>query len=472
MHTQQQTSVEESASGRRFGSAGSTARFAELVSEFSAERIPPPVLQRTKEILYDGIGALLSATSARYDILSVLSRFTAESGGTPEAQIFGSALRTNIATAALVNGALGYYCDIEAHHAGAIMHPMAVVAPAALAVGERQASSGRDVLAAFLIGTDVACRVSYALRGPVLYARGFHPTCVAGTFGSLAAAARLLGLRGRQLLHAFGLAGTTTSGLLAWSSDPTEHSRPFNMGLAARNGVYAAHLAACGFGGPPAIFEGKYPLGQAFSGEWREAELFEGFGERFKMMELYFKLYACCAFIHPGLDGLLDIIQAERLAGDDIAGIVLRFPRGGYRIIDSNALRSHCAQYVLALAAYKGQVDFYDILHDQRSDVRIRSLSERIEVVGDDETDRTYPDLYRSIITVETHKGARYTRDVTHPKGSPENPVDRHLLDEKFARLTRDVLDDRKRRQITDLVGSLEQVADIRELTRLLAVQA
>ena len=36
------------------------------------------------------------------------------------------------------------------------------------------------------------------------------------------------------------------------------------------------------------------------------------------MMELYFKLYACCAFIHPGLDGLLDIMQADgvQAAGD------------------------------------------------------------------------------------------------------------------------------------------------------------
>ena len=451
------------------GSPGSTERFARFVEEFSADRAPADVVEYAKDVLYDGIGALLSATSPRYDFLPVLERFIRETGGTPEAQVFGSSLRTNIFTAALVNGALGYYCDIEAHHPGAIMHAMAVVAPAALAVGERQGSSGRDVLAAFILGTDVACRVSYALRGPALYARGFHPTCVAGTFGSLAAAARLLGLRGEQLRNAFGLAGTTTSGLLAWSSDPTEHSRPFNMGLASRNGVYAAHLASCGFGGPPAIFEGKYPLGQAFTGEWVESELFDGLGERFKIREMYFKLYACCAFTHPGLDGLLDIMKAGTVSADDIERITLRFPRGGYKIIDNNALRSHCAQYVLALAAYRGQIDFYDILHDQRSDPRIQSLSERVEVIGDEETDRTYPDLYRSIITVETRGRGRYVRDVVHPKGSPENPVDRHLLDEKFARLTRDVVNEDTRTNIANLIGRLEELPDIRTLTGLLA---
>lgn len=446
-----------------------TERFAEFVESFRYEQIPPAVMARTKEVIYDGIGALLSATSPKYDIGEVLGRFVRETGGAPECQVFGTPLRTNCVTAALVNGALGYYCDIESHHPGAIMHAIAVVGPAAFAVGERMHRSGRDVLAAIVVGIDAACRVSYALSGPALYARGFHPTCVAGTFGSLAAAARLFGLKGRTLLNAFGLAGAETSGLLAWVSDPTEHSRPFSMGLASRHGTFAAHLASCGFGGPPAIFEGKYPLGRAFTGEWHENELFDGLGERFKVMELYFKLYACCAFIHPALDGLLDILETEHLGADDIQRISLRFPKDGYKVIDNNELRSHCAQYVLALAACKRSVEFYDILHDQRSDSRLRSLSERVEVIGDEETNRTYPDLYRSIITVEARDGTRHVRDITHPKGSPENPVSREVLERKFATLTRDILDPAQARQIAETIERLEQLDDIGDFTRLLA---
>src|SRR5260370_26586538 len=100
----------------------------------------------------------------------------------------------------------------------------------------------------------------------------------------MAAAARLFGLKGERLRYAFGLAGTEASGLLAWSSDPTEHSRPFNMGLASRHGVFAAHLASCGFGGPPTVFGGKYPLGKAFTWQWNESELFAWLVDRFKMM--------------------------------------------------------------------------------------------------------------------------------------------------------------------------------------------
>ena len=447
--------------------AGMTDRFARFVETFPYDRIPADVVDRTKEILYDGLGALLSATSPRYDIGAVLRRFVQETGGTPEAQVFGTDLRTNCATAALINGTFGYYCDIESHHAGAIMHAIAVVGPAALAVGERMHRSGKDVLAAIVIGVESACRVSYALGGAALYARGFHPTCVAGTFGSLAAAARLYGLEGPALRYAFGLAGTETSGLLAWVSDETEHSRPFNMGLASRHGVFAAHLASCGFSGPPAIFEGKYPLGHAFTGRWDEGALFDGLGTTFKMMELTVKQYACCAFIHPGLDGLLDIMQNERVRAGDIRQITLRFPAGGYHVIDGNALRSHCAQYVLALAAHKGVVDFDDILHDRRTDAGIRSLFERVTVVGDKELDRTYPDLYRSVVEVETST-ARYRREVTYPKGSPQRPLSADELDRKFARLTEDVLSSRRRAEITETVRRLEEVSDVGEVARLL----
>ena len=451
---------------------GMTARFAEFVEDFEFEQVPEAVRENAKHLLYDGLGSLLGAASPRFDIVPLLGRWVSELGGSEECQIFGTSLRTDCNTAALVNGTLGYYCDIEPHHPGAIMHAIAVVGPAAMGVGEKLHSPGRDVLAALVLGTDVACRVSYALDGPTLYARGFHPTCVAGTFGSMAAASHLFGLKGRPLLHAFGLAGTQTSGLLSWVDDPTENSRPFNMGLGSFHGVRAAHLAACGFGGPPAIFEGKYPLGDAFSGTWKEDELFKNLGGQYKLTELYFKKHACCAFTHPGLDGLLDIMGTEGVESEDIQRMTLRFPKSGYKIIDDNPLRSHCAQYVLAVGAHKGAIDFYDILHDQRSDPRIRTLSENIRVIGDEGLDETYPDLYRSILDVETKDGACHTRDVTYPKGSPENQLSRDELKEKFLRLTADVLPAGRADEIEHAVFRIDELDDIRSLIGLLAADS
>lgn len=443
---------------------------ATWIDECTYDQIPTDVIARTKLVLYDSIGAAVGAASPRYDIGERLARFVEAQAAAPHAQVFGMPLRTNAVTAALVNGALSYYLDSESHHPGAIMHAIAVVGPATLAVAERERLSGAEVLTALVIGIDVACRISYALDGPALYDRGFHPTCVAGVFGSMAATAKLRGLSGSALLSAFGHAGAQASGLLAWVTDPIEHARPLNMGLASRNGVYASELAAAGLAGAPDILEGKYPLGGAFSGVWHPERLTGDLGERFMASELYFKLYACCAFIHPGLDALSNILELHDLRAADIGKITLRFPESGVSVIDGNPLRSHCAQYVLALAANRGRVDFRDILESQREDEGIASLERRVEVIGDHDLDKAYPDLYPSVVEVaDRRNGEVYVCKVTHPLGSPENPVSAEELDKKFERLTTESLSEKQRAHIRSLVLGLEGLRDVRELCLALA---
>ena len=53
-------------------SSDMTDRFAGFVESFAFDQIPEPVIVRTKQILFDGLGCVLSATSPRYDIGTVL----------------------------------------------------------------------------------------------------------------------------------------------------------------------------------------------------------------------------------------------------------------------------------------------------------------------------------------------------------------------------------------------------------------
>src|SRR6185312_11847057 len=124
------------------------------------------------------------------------------------------------------------------------------ILPAALAEAQQRGSSGERLLTAVALGIEVACRVSLAIGPNDLYNRGFHPTSIAGSFGAAAAVAALKQLDGPIFARAFGLASTMTGGLLAWASDESEESRPFNPGSAARNGLTAGRLAALGFGAP------------------------------------------------------------------------------------------------------------------------------------------------------------------------------------------------------------------------------
>ena len=107
----------------------------------------------------------------------------------------------------------------------------------------RRRASGAEALAAFIAGVETECRIA-RLLGPSHYAKGWHTTATTGTFGAAAAAARLLGVNGTALTHAFGLAGTQAAGLKSCFGTM---SKPLHPGKAAQNGLLAARLAARGF---------------------------------------------------------------------------------------------------------------------------------------------------------------------------------------------------------------------------------
>ncbi|MFC1913353.1 MmgE/PrpD family protein [Chloroflexota bacterium] len=451
-----------------------TSTLADFCSDFNFRTLPGTVVECAKKIVMDTLGAVLAASSTHYSGSGIITEFARAQGENPEATIIGRDFGTSCINAALTNSTLAYYCDVEPHHTESIMHAPAVVVPSALAVGEKEGCNGRSFLAAVILGIDIACRVSIALNPVALYERGFHPSSVAGCFGAAAAAGNIMKLDSRQFINAIGLTSTQASGLLAWSSDNTENSRPFNPGIAARNGVTATLLSKMGFGGPLGVFdrEMNYNVFRAFSQNDNSTALTDQLGEHFYIDKLAIKLYSCCAFLHPGLDGLLDIMEKHGLAAEDIAGITLRFPKSGAAIIDNNPLKSHCAQYILPVATVSKQVVIDDVLLDRRTESAIARLCQQTRLLYDEELDKVYPEQYASIVELALKNGEIHSQRVDWPKGHPNNPLTQAELVAKFHKLTSPVINSERTAEIIAMVNHLEEVANISELTELLQVKS
>jgi len=443
---------------------------SEYVASAKYETLPESVKLQAQSILLDTLGAILSSTAPHYSTGQRLYNAIHSLGGTPECALIGHLERTSCVNATLFNATLGYSSDIESHHPGAIMHGAAVVVPAALAVAEREKRTGADLLTAIVLGIEVACRMSTAIGPTYLYSRGQHPTCVAGGFGSAAAAGYLLGLDPAGLCRAWGLTGTQASGLLAWETDPSENSRPFNPGIASRNGVTAAVLSSFDFGGPPDIFEGKFNIFGAFSAKPQLPFLTDQLGKRFSINELAIKRYACCAFLHPGLDGLDEILVENELHAGEIDAIRLRFPSSGVALIDNNPLRSHCGQYILPIYALEHKIIIDDILVDRRSEAAIEALSQKVQVLGDEGLDHEFPDRYTSIIEVDAHN-TTYSRLVRFAKGCPENPLSVSELETKFRKLAGTVVNESRVESLIDMVAQCATTHNIDQLVALLQFQ-
>ena len=429
---------------------------------------------RTLQMILDGSGALLAAANPKISTGRLIAGFVDEQGGKEVASVVGHGFKTSVVNAALANGTMGYACDVEPHHPEGVLHPVAVMTPTALAVSELTGAKGADLVAAVALGCEIEYRLSMGL-GPVeQYNLGFHPSAVCGCFGATAAASFLLGLDETQVIRAFGLAACQASGLMAWESDETENSRPFQMGMAARNGVTAALLAKRGFGGPIDVFDSGHTVFGAFSRKPALEHMTKGLGVEYDgIMELAIKPYSSVSFLHPALDLLLGIAGREKLAIEDVAGITLRFPSSGTHCIDDNPLKSHCAQYILPVALTREGLQVLDLFNDRRrTDPQVARLSGKVTVVKDDDLDKGFPNLYETVIEVHTTGGATHAGRSGIARGYPEAPLSDAEVRAKFDRLAGTVASKARVAALAACIEGLWTAGDVRSFADLMRAPA
>ena len=450
---------------------GVTERLAAYASALRYEDLPGSVVARTKDLVLDTLGTLLGGS--RYPAGRLVTQYTEGLGESGPCTVAGSPLRASPVAAAFANATMSHCLEQDDNYNPANAHVANVVLPAALAIAEARHAAGRELITALVAAYDVEGRVGIALDPVRLYARSFHPSSIDGNFGAAAAAGRMLRLEPAQMVQAFGMAGCQASGLLAWVTDASQLSKAFQIGIASRNGVTAAQLAALGFTGPPHILEGKHNLFRAFSGleDDQTAVLTGGLGERFEIMRTSLKKYAACRQIHAPLDGLFAIMRGHGLSGDDIAAVETSVATSMADIIDNNELPSHNAQYVLAVAAYDGRVEVDQLDGRRVDDPRIAALSTRIRVLGDDELEKRFPAQWSGITTVRTRDGREFTETVHYPTGDPENALSAADLRTKFRTLTRGAVSERRAAEIEALAARLDGLGDCADLARRLAAE-
>ena len=444
-----------------------TQRIANHSTRFRYDDLSDRAVSTAKNIVLDTLGALFAAWPDRHPVSRLIGDFVQQMGGTPECTVFGRNFKSPAANAALVNGTMGYAADIEG--AGiARIHAAAVFVPTALVMAERQGLDGKRFIAALALAYDIAARVSEANRTEHSYPHSFHPSAVFGTFGAAAITGYAVELDPKRFVNAYGLAGNVSSGLMAWVDDPTEHSRSYGIGVAARNGVTAGLLAERGFGGPEGIFDPtKYNIFDAFSGEMHLEELTRNLGTEFRIERADgFKLYPCCGDIHAGIDALLDIINEHALDPAEIAQITHKVKATRRLVIDNNPLRSHCAQYILAVAAVEREIRWDDFLRDRRDEEAIGMMYQKVTLVDAPELADS-PSAAPAIVEVKTTRGQTFGKQVDFARGRLEKPLNQGELEAKFVKWAEPIVGETRASEIIATVQRLEELADIRELIAL-----
>ena len=293
-------------------------------------RLDEAVQERTRELLLDLLGVALAGS--RQPSSGPAVEVARRLGGAGAACLIGARGGAPAVWAALANGTAAHAVELDDVTTESSLHPGVAVIPAALAIAEECEASPAALLAAIVAGYEVTMRVGNALNPASAYARGFHPTGVAGVFGATMAAGRILGLERDQLVAALGIAGTLASGSLEYLSDGAWTKR-LNAGWAGHAGITAAHLAHAGFSGPATVFEGRLGALHAYSDASDAALLLADLGEPLQVMRVSIKPYACCRYNHGLIDCVLDLARTHRVSPDDVARVRLGVLSGGALLV-------------------------------------------------------------------------------------------------------------------------------------------
>jgi 2-methylcitrate dehydratase PrpD len=458
---------------------GPTGKLATWVADLKFDDVPPNVIERAKHLLLDGVGCALVGAQLPWSRIATDAVLGLESPG--DTVVIGTGHTTSAPAAAVLNGTFIQGFELDDFHPLAPLHSGSLLIPALVSTASARPEKtkpirGAELLLGAIAGFEVGPRVGYTLHGTQMLDRGWHSGPVFGTHSAAMASGKLRGLPPAQLEDALGLAGTQSAGLMAAQFEAM--SKRMHHGLAARNGFYAAGLAAAGYTGIKRVFEREYGGFLSVFGEGHDpdASLLTGqLGQRWETTIIMVKSYAAMGGLHGAIDAarqLQSSIPPEDISKIDITVGETVYKHGWW--LPERPLTPIGAQmnigYTTAAALLDGNV-----LPEQFTPARldsddIWSLIAATTVHLDESL--AHADItqkFRTDVAVTTRDGAVHRARVDQPHGAPTDPVTNAELVAKFHSLADRVTSRGRADAIERAVVGLDDLDDVDYLIDLLA---
>lgn len=447
-----------------------TGRLADLVANYPAAKIPDDVYGAASDGIIDTLGVALAG--AREPVADILAAWVTETGASAQATVWGRSLATSATEAAFANGVSTHALDFDDSLPSGRGHMSACIVPTVLTLGETIAASGRDVLAAYAIGIEIAGAFGWAF-GPGHLRRGWHPTATIGALAATAAAARLIGLDTDGVARAWGIAASQISGLRRNFGTMT---KPFHVGHAARTAVASASLAQKGLTSDATIVDGEGGLISTYGGSDGEpAEaILAALCDPWEILVPgnCVKRWPCCYSGHRAIAALYDMIDKNAIAADDVAEVSVSFLPGGDTALLSTDPRTglegkFSIEYMVAAILLDGPLrmaTFTDAMVQRPKARRLMQRVRRIHIPDE----KFYSGMVgHNDIVVSTKRGRFEAREDRVP-GSRTWPLSEKDRDDKFIDCATAVVGEAGTARLLDHlknIGSLDTVSKLTKAT-------
>ncbi len=412
-----------------------TEQFTDGLYKLSQQKFSTEVINEAKKCLLDYLGVTLAGAGI---LKTKSSNAINMMGDTGDVSVIGLEIKSTLQNAILFNGIHSHVIELDDGHRVAMMHPGAPVISALLPLIQRKNISGDDFLRAIILGYEASIRLASALQ-PTLKEKGFHGTGVAGTVGAAVAVATALKFTKQQMKDAVAAASTSASGILKVIKDISE-LKPYNVGNAAQSGYVAAMLAFSGFKGPYDTFGGKLGFLSMMSENVKEKFLEFKESDILSILKIYRKPYAACRHCHSPIEAALILKENHNIDIRNIKSVNVKTYYLGVaghehtEIVGVNSAKMS-TPYSIAVSLAKAKAGLSEFTEEIINNKDILSLTQKVNVVSDDELTALVPEKRAAIVSIETNEGFVFTQRVDYPKGEPENPVSEEELEDKFISL-------------------------------------
>lgn len=440
------------------------------VAALRYEDIPPEVIHQAKRLLIDTVGCALGGyRSPTHEIAHALAD---EVTSRRPATAMVSGLRTSVDLATFVNGVMIRFLDYNDGYTstGESGHPSDSIA-AALSVAEMGRRSGKELLTAIVAAYEVFCRVCDAVD---LKPIGYDHVTV-GCMASTAAAAKLLGLDGDRLQHAFNLGIAPNLALYQTRIGNVSMWKGCAYANASRNAVFAATLASRGMTGPSPVFEG---VGGYFKAVTRQPFMLAPMGGKggiYKIMECSIKHFPLGQYSQTVVEAALEL--RGRITGpEDVAEIHIETVTTAIRLMagdpdkwepETRETADHSMPYTVAVALVHGTVEEAHFDERHLRDPLLRALTRKVQVQATAAADAEMPHAMLCRMRLVTRSGAVYEAVVRHHRGHYRNPMSDGEVEGKYRRLARNAVSERQAERLLAGLWGVEDMTDAGDIVRL-----
>jgi len=397
--------------------------------------LPPPVLHQARRCLLDLVG--VAAAGSRTDLAGLIAahaatQFGPGTGATPATIIFDPAAHKASATGAALAGGMGIDA-IDAHDGHPLTkgHAGCGLFPALLALAETESPDMPigEFLGHLAIGYEIAIRCGIGLHAT---APDYHTSGAWIAVGVAVTGALMTGADLETVRHAAGIAEYhgPRSQMMRCIDHPTMLKD--GSGWGAMAGMSALMLARAGFTGAPALTVEQEDVGH----------LWADFGDRWRIMEQYFKPWPVCRWAQSAVEAALGLRAAHAVTPDMIERIRVCTFHEATRLATVRPADTEQAQYALpfpvAAALFHGRLGVGQISGTGLRETAVVDLAERIELSESAAFNDLFPGERWAEVELELTDGRVLSSGPVTARGDAGTPLSDAEISSKFHALMAD----------------------------------